>query len=63
MDKVLGLDRGALGAFEWLVLLERCETVRRRLPAIEPPMINALARLATPEEPGASSRTQSPSGR
>jgi Domain of unknown function (DUF222) len=32
--------------------LERCERVRRRLPAVEHPLINQLARQATPEELG-----------
>ncbi|MCV7342357.1 DUF222 domain-containing protein, partial [Mycobacterium haemophilum DSM 44634] len=46
------LDFDALCAREWLVLLERCERVRRRIPAVEHPMINQLARQATPEELG-----------
>ncbi|MCV7342406.1 DUF222 domain-containing protein [Mycobacterium haemophilum DSM 44634] len=33
-------------------LLERVERVRRRIPAVEHPMINQLARQATPEELG-----------
>jgi Domain of unknown function (DUF222) len=49
---VLGLDFDALSTREWLVLLERCETVRRRLPAIEHALINNLARQATAEELG-----------
>jgi len=52
MDKVAALDCEALTTKEWLPLLERCEKVRRRIPAIEHPMINALARQATPEELG-----------
>ena len=31
-------------------MLERCERVRRRLPAVEHPLINQLAHHATPEE-------------
>ena len=34
------------------MLLERCERVRRRLPVAEHPLINQLARQATPEELG-----------
>lgn len=49
---VAGLEFDALTTPEWLALLERCETVRRRLPAIEHPLINALARQATAEELG-----------
>ncbi|WP_308205342.1 DUF222 domain-containing protein [Mycobacterium paraseoulense] len=35
-----------------LAMLERCEKVRRQLPALEHPLINSLARQATPEELG-----------
>ena len=35
-----------------LVMLERCEKARRQLPAMEHPLINNLARQATPEELG-----------
>uniref|UniRef100_UPI000836851D 13E12 repeat family protein n=1 Tax=Mycobacterium sp. UM_CSW TaxID=1370119 RepID=UPI000836851D len=52
MDAVVGLDCEALSTTEWLALLERCEKVRRRLPAVEHPMINCLARQATAEELG-----------
>ncbi|HUH67429.1 MAG TPA: HNH endonuclease signature motif containing protein, partial [Mycobacterium sp.] len=52
VDTVAGLDFDALTTREWLVLLERCERVRRRLPAVEHPLINSLARQATPEELG-----------
>ncbi|HUH72668.1 MAG TPA: DUF222 domain-containing protein, partial [Mycobacterium sp.] len=52
VDTVAGLDFDALTSREWLVLVERCERVRRRLPAIEHPLINHLARQATPEELG-----------
>jgi hypothetical protein len=52
MDKAAALDCQALTTREWLALLERCEKVRRRLPAIEHPLINALGRQATPEELG-----------
>ncbi|MCV7052491.1 HNH endonuclease [Mycobacterium heidelbergense] len=52
VDGVVGLDFEALSTRERLVLLERCERVRRRVPAIEHPLINQLARQATPEELG-----------
>jgi Domain of unknown function (DUF222) len=52
LDKVAALDCQALTTRECLALLERCEKSRRRIPAIEHPMINALARQATPEELG-----------
>jgi Domain of unknown function (DUF222) len=52
VDGVLGLDVDALTTPERLALLERCERVRRRLPAIEHPLINQLARQATADELG-----------
>jgi hypothetical protein len=52
VDGVLGLDFEALTTRERLALLERCERVRRRLPAVEHPLINQLAHQATPEELG-----------
>ncbi|OIN78775.1 HNH endonuclease signature motif containing protein [Mycobacterium malmoense] len=52
VDAVVGLDFEALTTPERLALLERCERVRRRVPAIEHPLINQLARQATPEELG-----------
>jgi hypothetical protein len=52
VDKVASLNFDAVSTYERLVLLERCEKVRRRLPAIEHPLINALARQAAPEELG-----------
>ena len=52
VDGVAGLDVEALTTRERLTLLERCERVRRRLPAVEDPLINSLARRATPEELG-----------
>ncbi|BBX75961.1 hypothetical protein BST45_07860 [Mycobacterium shinjukuense] len=44
VDAVLGLDCEALTTHERMVLLERVERVRRRLPAAEHPLINQLAR-------------------
>ncbi len=52
LERVAGFDCEALATQEQLALLERCERVRRRLPAVEHPLINSLARQATPEELG-----------
>ena len=52
IDGVAALRFDALTTPERLALLERCERVRRRLPAVEHPLINQLARQATPEELG-----------
>ena len=52
VEGVLGLDFEALTTRERLALLERCERVRRRLPAVEHPLIDQLAHQATPEELG-----------
>ncbi len=52
VDKVAGFDVDALNTSEQLALLERCERVRRRIPAVEHPLINSLARQAAPEELG-----------
>ncbi|MCV7342618.1 13E12 repeat family protein, partial [Mycobacterium haemophilum] len=52
VDGVTKLNFDTLTTPEWLVLLERVERVRRRIPAVEHPMINQLARQATPEELG-----------
>ncbi|OVF02456.1 hypothetical protein B0173_03445 [Mycobacterium avium subsp. paratuberculosis] len=46
------LSFDALTPRECLSLLQRCETVRRRLPVPEHPLINALARDASPAELG-----------
>lgn len=51
-DDLIGNDCDALATRERLAMLERCEKLRRRLPAIEHPLINSLARQATPEELG-----------
>ncbi|MGH3596389.1 MAG: hypothetical protein ACRDUT_10550 [Mycobacterium sp.] len=50
LDAVLELDFEALTTPERLALLQRCETVRRRLPAVEYPLINQLAHQADPAE-------------
>ncbi|MGO9042336.1 MAG: 13E12 repeat family protein, partial [Mycobacterium sp.] len=52
VDAVLGLNVDALSTYDQLLLVERCEKARRRIPAIEHPLINNLARQATPEELG-----------
>jgi len=52
LDGVLGLDFDALTTPERLALLQRCEKVRRRLPAAEHPLINQLVHQASPEELG-----------
>ncbi|GAB1815288.1 HNH endonuclease signature motif containing protein [Mycobacterium sp. MUNTM1] len=51
-DDLVGYDCDALGTREQLAMLERCEKVRRRLPALEHPLINSLARQAPSEELG-----------
>ena len=51
-DEVAGFDFDALATPEQLALLERCERLRRRIPAVEHPLINSVARQATPEELG-----------
>ena len=45
-------DCEALVTREQLALLERFERLRRRIPAVEHPLINSVARQATPEELG-----------
>ncbi len=52
LDRLCGLTFDAITTPERLALLERCERVRRRLPVAEHPLINQLARQATPEELG-----------
>jgi len=52
VDGVAALDCDALTTREWLAWLERCERVRRRLPALEHAPINHLDRQATAEELG-----------
>ncbi|UXA05602.1 HNH endonuclease [Mycobacterium sp. SMC-2] len=49
---LVNYDCDALAAREQLAMLGRCEKVRRSLPAVEHPLINNLARQATPEELG-----------
>ncbi len=56
LDAVLARARAlpvdAMNVAQQLAMLERCEKARRQLPAIEHPVINNLARQATPEELG-----------
>ncbi|WP_406814530.1 HNH endonuclease signature motif containing protein [Mycobacterium sp. M23085] len=52
LDELVGYDCDALAAREQLAVLERCETVRRRLPAVEHPLIDSLARQAPSAELG-----------
>ncbi|MCV7053028.1 DUF222 domain-containing protein, partial [Mycobacterium heidelbergense] len=52
VDRVAALNSESLTTPEWLAWLQRCERVRRRLPALEHAPINHLARQATPEELG-----------
>src|ERR1700739_4116144 len=52
LDGVAGLDFEALTTPERFALLERCERARRRIPAIEHPLIPQLARQGTPAELG-----------
>ncbi|OBG31460.1 HNH endonuclease signature motif containing protein [Mycolicibacter heraklionensis] len=55
LDRALELDFDALTPRECLALLRRCEKLRRRLPAVEHPMVNALA-AADPAELGGKAR-------
>ncbi|MDM4142894.1 MULTISPECIES: HNH endonuclease signature motif containing protein [Mycobacterium] len=52
VDELVEYDCDALATREQLAVLARCEKVRRRLPAIEHPLINSLARQAPSEELG-----------
>ncbi|OBH01108.1 MULTISPECIES: HNH endonuclease signature motif containing protein [unclassified Mycobacterium] len=51
-DTVAGFDCTALTTREQLGLLERFEKMRRRIPALEHPLINAVGRQASPAELG-----------
>jgi Domain of unknown function (DUF222) len=51
-DRACALSFDALGVTEQLQLLERCERLRRRIPAVEHPLINSIGRQAKPEELG-----------
>jgi hypothetical protein len=62
VDGVLGLDFETLTTRERLASLECCERVRRRLPAVEHPLINQLAHHTTQKSWAASCPTRSPTG-
>ena len=55
LDRALELDFDALTPRECLALLRRCEKLRRRLPALEHPLVNQLA-AAEPTEIGGKPR-------
>lgn len=52
LDKVMALSCDVLTTPDCLAMLERCEEVRRRLPAAEHPLINQLAQQAAVTELG-----------
>ncbi|MGV0046583.1 HNH endonuclease signature motif containing protein [Mycobacterium colombiense] len=52
-DRVCALNVEALGPRQQLAVLERCERQRRRIPALEHPLINSLARQVPSDELGA----------
>ncbi|WP_142278468.1 DUF222 domain-containing protein, partial [Mycobacterium europaeum] len=52
LDRACALSFDASNPRQCLEWLQRCERVRRRIAAIEHPLINSLARQATPEELG-----------
>jgi hypothetical protein len=52
LDRALELSFDALTTPERLVMLQRCETFRRRLPAVEHPLINQVAQQADATELG-----------
>lgn len=55
LDRALELDFDALTPRECVALLGRCEVLRRRLPAVEHPMVNQVA-AADPTEIGGKAR-------
>jgi hypothetical protein len=55
LDRALELDFDALTPRECVALLRRCEKLRRRLPAVEHPLVNQLA-AADPAEVGGKPR-------
>ncbi|WP_163659650.1 13E12 repeat family protein [Mycobacterium branderi] len=56
MKRALDLTFDTLTTPECLAMLERCETIRRRLPAVEHPLINQLAEQASETELGGTLR-------
>ncbi|HTM83711.1 MAG TPA: 13E12 repeat family protein, partial [Mycobacterium sp.] len=55
LDRALELDFDALTPRECVAILRRCEVLRRRLPAVEHPMVNQVA-AADPAELGGKAR-------
>ncbi|ORA86074.1 hypothetical protein BST31_23665 [Mycobacterium marseillense] len=53
VDRACGLVLDALTIQQQLAVLERCEKLRRRLPVIEHPLLNSLARQVPSQELGA----------
>ncbi|MGV0066088.1 DUF222 domain-containing protein, partial [Mycobacterium colombiense] len=51
-DRLCALKLDALNPRQQLAVLQRCEQQRRRLPAVEHPLINSLARQSPSEELG-----------
>ncbi|MCK8646315.1 HNH endonuclease signature motif containing protein [Mycobacterium colombiense] len=51
-DRLCALKLDALSPRRQLAVLERCEKLRRRIPAVEHPLINSLARQSPAEELG-----------
>lgn len=52
LDRACALSLDALTTQQQLAVLERCEKLRRRIPALEHPLINSLARQAPSLELG-----------
>ena len=52
LDRACALSLDALTTRQQLAVLERCEKLRRRIPALEHPLINSLARQAPSLELG-----------
>ncbi|MCA2316149.1 HNH endonuclease [Mycobacterium sp. WUMAC-025] len=52
LDRACALVLDALNVQQQLAVLERCERLRRRIPVIEHPLLNSLARQAPAQELG-----------
>ncbi|KAA1251040.1 HNH endonuclease [Mycobacterium simiae] len=52
LERVMALSCDVLTTPECLAMLQRCEKLRRRLPAVEHPLINTLAEQADPTQLG-----------
>ncbi|MEE3750879.1 HNH endonuclease signature motif containing protein [Mycobacterium intracellulare] len=52
LDRACALVLDALNVQQQLAVLERCERLRRRIPVIEHPLLNSLARQAPSQELG-----------